>query len=120
MTEQIHVSAGLDLHKKFILATILSDAGYKEQRRFERTESGLFALMEWTIENRCDVIACESTSDFWVPVHTMMSGHVTVIVGNARDIKMFSHKKTDKVDSELIAQLALKGMIRPSRIFAQV
>jgi len=120
MTEQIHVSAGLDLHKKFILATILSDAGHKEQRRFERTESGLFALREWTIENRCDVIACESTSDFWVPVHTMMSGHVTVIVGNARDIKMFSHKKTDKVDSELIAQLALKGMIRPSRIFAQV
>ena len=120
MTEQIHVSAGLDLHKKFILATIQTDAGHKEQRRFERTESGLFALREWTIENSCDVIACESTSDFWVPVHTVMNGPVTVIVGNARDIKMFSHKKTDKVDSELIAQLALKGMIRPSRIFEQV
>jgi transposase len=47
----------------------------------------------------------------------MLEGHVTVIVGNARDIKMISHKKTDKVDSELIAQLALKGMIRPSRVF---
>jgi transposase len=117
MTKQIHVSAGLDLHKKFIIATLLSDAGLKEQRRFERTESGLFDLKEWTIENNCDVVACESTSDFWVPVSDMMEGHVTVIVGNARDIKMFSHKKTDKVDSELIAQLALKGMIRPSRIF---
>ncbi len=119
MTEQIHVSAGLDLHKKFILATILTDDGHKEQRRFERTETGLFALKEWTIKNKCDVVACESTSDFWVPVYDMMHGHTPVIVGNARDIKMFSHKKTDKVDSELIAQQALKGMIRPSRIFAQ-
>jgi len=117
MTEQIHVSAGLDLHKKFIIATLLTDTGFKEQRRFERTESGLFNLKEWTIEHKCEVVACESTSDFWVPICTLMEGHVTVIVGNARDIKMFSHKKTDKVDSELIAQLALKGMIRPSRIF---
>ena len=117
MTEQIHVSAGLDLHKKFIIATLLTDTGSKEQRRFERTESGLFNLKEWTIEHKCEVVACESTSDFWVPIYTMMEGHVTVIVGNARDIKMYSHKKTDKVDSELIAQLALKGMIRPSRIF---
>jgi transposase len=117
MTEQIHVSAGLDLHKKFIIATLLTDTGFKEQRRFERTESGLFNLKEWTIEHKCEVVACESTSDFWVPIYTMMEGHVTVIVGNARDIKMYSHKKTDKVDSELIAQLALKGMIRPSRIF---
>jgi len=117
MTEQIHVSAGLDLHKKFILATLLSDTGLKKQLRFERTELGLLALKEWTIENKCEIVACESTSDYWVPVYEMLEGHVTVIVGNARDIKMFSHKKTDKVDSELIAQLALKGMIRPSRVF---
>jgi transposase len=107
----------LDLHKKFIIATLLTDTGFKEQRRFERTESGLFNLKEWMIEHKCEVVACESTSDFWVPIYTMMEGHATVIVGNARDIKMFSHKKTDKVDSEHIAQLALKGMIRPSRIF---
>ena len=36
MTEQIHVSVGLDLHKKFILATLLSDTGLKKQLRFER------------------------------------------------------------------------------------
>lgn len=54
MTEQIHVSAGLDLHKKFILATVLSDTGLKKQQRFERTEYGLLALKEWTIENKCE------------------------------------------------------------------
>lgn len=40
-----------------------------------------------------------------------------VIGGNARDMKALSHKKTDKIDSEFIALLALKDMIRPSRIF---
>jgi len=116
MTEHIHVAAGLDLHKKFIIATLLSDEGRKEQRRFERTEHGLLALKEWTKENRCNVVACESTSDYWIPVYDMLEDHTKVIVGNARDIKMFSHKKTDKVDSELIAQLALNGMIPSSRI----
>ena len=96
MTEQIHASAGLDLRKKFIVATLLTDTGFKEQRRFERTESGLFNLKEWTIEHNCDVVACESTSDFWVPIYTMMEGQVTVIIGNARDIKMFSHKRPTK------------------------
>jgi len=71
MTEQIHVSAGLDLHKKFIIATLLTDTGFKEQRRFERTESGLFNLKEWTIEHKCEVVACESTSDFGVPIYTV-------------------------------------------------
>jgi hypothetical protein len=103
MTEQIHVSVGLDLHQKFIIATLLIDTGFKEQRRFERTESGLFNFKEWTIEHICEVVACESTSDFWEPIYTMMEGHVITIVGNAHDIKMFSHKKTDKVDSELMA-----------------
>ncbi len=45
-----------------------------------------------------------------------MIDHVPVIVGNAHDIKALSHKKTDKIDSEMIALLALKGMITPSRV----
>jgi len=43
--------------------------------------------------------------------------HLPVIVGNARDMKAFTHKKTDKIDSEFIAKLALNQMIQPSRVF---
>jgi transposase len=46
----------------------------------------------------------------------MLNHYIPVIVGNARDIKALSHKKTDKVDSEFIALLTLKGMIQPSRV----
>ena len=67
--------------------------------------------------SKCEVVACESTSDFWVPIYELINDTIPVIVGNARDIKALSHKKTDKVDSKMIARLALHGMIQPSRIF---
>ena len=39
-----------------------------------------------------------------------------MIVGNARDIKAISHKKTDKVDAAWIAKLALHDLIPASRV----
>ena len=32
-------------------------------------------------------------------------------------MKAFTHKKTDKIDSEVIAKLALNKMVQPSRVF---
>ena len=48
-----------------------------------------------------------------------MIKHLPVIVGNARDMKALTHKKTDKLDSEFIAPLALNNMIQPSRVFSK-
>lgn len=119
MTEQIQVSAGLDLHKSFIMATILTVTGEKLLERFDRTQTGLFALKGWILSNKVQVVGCESTSDYWIKIFDLLDPFVRVIVGNARDMKALSHKKTDKIDSEFIALLALKDMIRPSRIFPQ-
>jgi transposase len=115
----INKSCGLDIHKQFLIATILSLFGEKKQLRFERTEEGILSLKNWVLTEKCDVVACESTSDFWVPIYDSLIGHLTVIVGNARDMKAFTHKKTDKIDSEFIAQLALNNMIKPSRVFSK-
>ena len=82
-----------------------------------RDDEGILALKNWVISEKCDVVACESTSDFWVPIYDSLIDHLPVIVGNARDMKAFTHKKTDKIDSKVIAQLALNNMIQPSRVF---
>lgn len=119
MTEILQVAAGLDLHKKFVLATVLTLSGDKKQERFERTRNGLIGLKDWILNNGVQALGCESTSDYWVLIYEMLNQHIPVIVGNARDIKALSHKKTDKVDSEFIALLTLKGMIQPSRIMAK-
>ena len=116
MTMPYHVAAGLDVHKKFVVATLLWSTGTKLQQRFERTVQGTLALTTWLLDYTCDVVACESTSDYWVTIYDQLIEHVPVLVGNARDLKVLAHKKTDKIDSEMIALLALKGMITPSRV----
>jgi len=116
MTEILQVAAGLDLHKKFIQATILTQNGAKKQERFERNQVGLYKLKDWILGNGVQALGCESTSDYWVLIYEMLNQHIPVIVGNARDIKALSHKKTDNIDSEFIALLTLKGMIQPSRV----
>jgi transposase len=117
LSVQINKACGLDIHKHFLIATILGKSGEIAQKRFERNDQGILQLKSWVIEKQCDVVACESTSDFWVPIYDTLISHVTVIVGNARDMKAYSHKKTDKIDSEFIAQLALNNMVKPSRVF---
>ncbi len=69
------------------------------------------------MSEKYNVVACKSTSDFWIPIYDSLIKHLSVIVENARDMKAFTHKKTDKVDSKFIAQLALNNMIQPSRVF---
>lgn len=115
----INKACGLDIHKRFLIATLLSNSGVKTQRRFERNDQGILDLKSWVLEEKCDVVACESTSDFWVPIYDTLISHLTVIVGNARDMKAYTHKKTDKIDSEFIAQLALNNMVKPSRVFSK-
>ena len=107
----------MDIHKRFFIATVLSRSGEKHQQRFDRNDDGILALKNLVISEQCDVVACESTSDFWVPIYDLLIKHLPVIVGNARDMKALTHKKTDKIDSEFIAQLAMNNMIKASRVF---
>jgi len=65
----VNKSCGLDIHKRFLIATILSKSGEKQQQRFDRNDEGILSLKNWVVSEECDVVACESTSDFWVPIH---------------------------------------------------
>ncbi|OPZ68725.1 MAG: Transposase [Verrucomicrobia bacterium ADurb.Bin474] len=107
---------GLDLHKKFILAAITDRGGTTVEHRFSRTQTDLFALRDWVLFHGCEVVACESTSDYWIQVSDLFAEKIPVIVGNARDIKAISHKKTDTIDAVWIAKLALHDLIPASRI----
>ncbi len=88
----INKACGLDIHKKFLIATILNIFGEKQQLRFKRTEEGILELKKWVLTEKGDVVACESTSDFGVPIYGSLINHLTVIVENARDMKAFAQK----------------------------
>ena len=77
----------------------------------------ILKFKEWVLENNCEQVAVESTGVYWVPIYTVLEDKIEVIVANAYQIKHTPGRKTDQRDSEWIAELCLKGMIEPSRIF---
>ena len=117
METQKNRVCGADIHKKFLIATILSRDGAKITKRFGMVLDDLLKFKNWVIENQCEQIAVESTGTYWIPIHAVLEGSVDLIVANAYKIKHTPGRKTDVIDSEWIAELCLNGMIEPSRIF---
>jgi transposase len=108
---------GADIHKKFIMATILSRDETKIRGRFGMTLDEIVRFKEWVISNNCEAVAIESTGVYWIPIYTVLEGSIEVILANAYKVKHTPGKKTDKRDSKWLAELCLNGMIEPSRIF---
>jgi transposase len=108
---------GADIHKKFLVATILSRDGTEITQRFGMTLDDLLKFKSWVIENQCEQVAVESTGVYWIPIHAVLEDAIDLIVANAYKIKHIPGRKSDLIDSEWIAELCLNGMIEPSRIF---
>jgi len=117
MEKQWNIVCGADIHKKFLIATILSRSGSKKTKRFGMTLDELLNFKNWVIENGCEQVAVESTGTYWTPIHAVLEGSVGFIVGNAYKIKHTPGNKNDLADADWIAELCLNGMIEPSRIF---
>ena len=108
---------GIDVHKKILVGTILDRYGNKQTNEFTNTVQGIYLLRNWIYQEKCEVLAFESTGDYWIQLYNGLEPVVPIEVANAYHIKHFPGKKTDILDSEWIAQLALNGLITPSRIF---
>ncbi|MDD1752846.1 MAG: IS110 family transposase [Methanotrichaceae archaeon] len=117
METQKNKVCGADIHKKFLIATILSRDGTKIVERFGMTIDDLLRFKNWVMENQCEQVAVESTGTYWIPIHTVLEDTIDLIVANAYKIKHTPGRKTDISDSEWLAELCLNGMIEPSRIF---
>lgn len=108
---------GIDVHKKILVATVLDRFGNKQTNNFTNNISGIYLLRNWIYQEKCEIVAFESTGDYWVQLYESLEPIVPIEVANAFHIKHFPGKKTDVEDSEWIAQLALNSQITPSRIF---
>jgi transposase len=116
MEQQRIKVCGVDIHKKFLVATILTRDGTKMQKRFETDINDLLNFRDWVIKENCDCVAIESTGVYWYPVHAVLENKVELILANAHQIKHTPGRKTDALDSEWIAEVALNNLIDPSRI----
>lgn len=110
--------AGLDIHKKTVVAcrlrTLPSGQKQQETRTFSTMTVELLALLDWLQEWGCTHVVMESTGEYWKPVYNLLEGHLQVWLVNARHVKGVPGRKTDVKDAEWLADLLRHGLLRPS------
>lgn len=112
--------AGLDVHKKTVVACCLTpdSQGTKqaEIRTFGTMTADILALADWLAAHAVTHVAMESTGEFWKPVYNLLEAAFTVWIVNAQHIKTVPGRKTDVGDAAWIADLLRLGLLRPSFI----
>ena len=115
--------AGLDVHKKTVVATRMrvttEDRGVWETRTFGTTTPDLLELHDWLYEWPCSHVALESTGDYWKPVYNVLEGTFEIVVVNANHVKHVPGRKTDVKDSEWLAELMMHGLLKASFVPAR-
>lgn len=111
--------AGLDVHKRIIVACVFLSSGEGRQRvtkRFGATLRDLQAMHAWLRGMGVTHVAMESTGVYWKPVFNVLDGDFEVWIVNARDMKQVPGRKTDVCDAEWICQLMTYGLLKRSFI----
>ena len=117
MVADKEIVCGADIHRDFLVATMISRNGFKLQENFKMNRDGLLAFKSWLLDNKCQRLAVESTGSYWYPIFCILEGHLEFILANAQQIRNIEGKKTDRLDSERIATYCLNNLIKPSRIY---
>ena len=112
--------AGLDVHKKTVVAAIIvqqADGSWRQETRtFGTMTVDLLALLDWLLECAVTHVAMESTGEYWKPVFNILEHSLEVIVVNAQHISKVPGRKTDQGDAEWIAELMQYGLLKASFI----
>jgi transposase len=112
--------AGLDVHKKTVVACVLhhqpDGTTLKETRSFSTMLPGLEQLRDWLLAEGCSHAGMEATGVYWKPVYNVLEGCVELLVINAEHIKAVPGRKTDVKDAQWIAELVRHGLVRSSFI----
>ena len=100
---------GIDVHKSFLVATIISATSDLEpsylRKRFSTFNGDLKRLSSWLRENHCVDVCMESTEKYWVPVFNILeSEKINVTIANPKWVAIKGNKD-DKKDSKWIGDL---------------
>jgi transposase len=105
--------AGVDVHKKTVVACVVTPEG-PETRTFGTMTAELLALADWLLASGCTHGAIESTGDYWKPVFNILEGICEVILVNAQHVKAVAGRQTDVNDAAWLAELLQHGLLRAS------
>jgi transposase len=113
---------GLDVHKRFVVACLITQGeegqAHKELRRFSTLTPDVLRLCDWLQAAGCTHVALESTGVYWKPLFNLMEGLFQIVLVNAQHMKAVPGRKTDSkdapVDRRPVAAWLAQGVIYPS------
>ena len=116
---------GVDVHKSFLVATIIKtpkdslQPSY-QKKRFSTFNSDLNQFANWLHEKDCLDVCMESTGKYWVPVFNILEKRgIRVVIANPKWVKAVKGNKDDTKDSKWIGDLFRIGLVKSSFIPAK-
>lgn len=113
------ICCGIDVHKTFLVATIIKTDGLTPKytkKRFSTFSRDLLALKQWLLENDCRDVCMESTGKYWVPVWNVLERDIHVVIANPKWVSAVKGNKDDTKDSKWIGDLFRMGLVPSSFI----
>ena len=111
---------GVDVHKTFLVATIIKTTkGVQpsyQKKRFSTFNSDIRRFKQWLLDNSCFDVCMESTSKYWIPVFNLLEDRINVTIANPKWVKAVKGNKDDTKDSKWIGDLFRLGIVPGSFI----
>ena len=111
---------GVDVHKSFLVATIVKTTGGIEpsyqKKRFSTFNNSILEFKQWLLDNDCHDVCMESTGKYWVPVFNLLEDEINVVIANPKWVKAVKGNKDDTKDSKWIGDLFRLGLVKGSYI----
>lgn len=111
---------GVDVHKIFVVATIITTPTdslqpHYQKKRFSTFNSDLNRFASWILEHGCLDVCMESTRKYWVPVFNILEKRgIRVVIANPKWVKAVKGNKDDTKDSKWIGDLFRIGLVKSS------
>jgi transposase len=113
---------GIDVHQASLVCCIVEGVGRQPKTHFKSfgtmTED-VSQLVAWLKEHGVQEVVMEATGIYWKPVYALLEEHAHIIVANPQHVKAIAGRKTDKKDSQWLAELARVGLVHNSFVPAQ-
>ncbi len=110
---------GVDVHKTFLVATIITTQGivpHYSKKRFSTFNNSILQFKQWLLDNNCFDVCMESTGKYWVPVFNLLEDRIHVTIANPKWVKAVKGNKDDVKDSKWIGDLFRLGLVPGSYI----
>lgn len=111
---------GVDVHKTFLVATIIKTTkGVQpsyQKKRFSTFNSDIRRFKQWLLDNSCFDVCMESTGKYWIPVFNLLEDQINVTIANPKWVKAVKGNKDDTKDFKWIGDLFRLGLVLGSYI----